>query len=262
MKPPAAAVHEHLAEWVRRGGVLVFTGDGKDTFRSVREWWNRPPLACDCPSEHLFDRLGLGAHPAAGWHAVGKGHVFVGTEAPRAFAEAGAHARLAGVVQEAYARAGLGERYRETNCILLRRGPYVVGVRLTESVPGEPAAVPGTYVSLFSEDLALTGDLRLEPGRCGLWVDVDRLSAPGLVASASRIRQWGSDGQQAVFTSVAPLGTRTVTWLRLPAEPRVVRATTHAGVPVDATHRWVADRGLLRLEHAASPDGVDVTLGW
>ena len=262
MKPPTAAVHEHLAEWVRRGGVLVFSGDGKDTFRSVREWWNQAPLACDCPSEHLFDRLGLGAHPTPGWHAVGKGHVCVGSEAPRDFAEAGAHARLASVVREAFAKAGLAERYTEQNRILLRRGPYVVGARLTESVPGEPPPIPGAYVSLFSDGLALVADLQLDAGRCGLWVDVNRVPAPGVVASASRVRQWAVAGQQAVFTSVAPLGTRTVTWLRLPAEPRTVRLTLHSGVPVAATQSWVAASGLLRLEHAAAPDGVDVAVAW
>jgi hypothetical protein len=262
MKPPTAEVHEHLAAWVRRGGVLVFSGDGTDAFRKVREWWNRPPLACDCPSEHLFDRLGLGARPAAGWHAVEKGHVFVGTEAPRAFAEAGAHARLAAVVREAFAKAGIAERYAEQNRILVRRGAYVVGGRLTESVVGEPTTLPGAYVNLFSDDLTLSDDLRLEPGRCGLWVDVARVPAPAVVASASRIRQWAEDGRQAGFTSVAPLGTRTVTWLRLPAVPQAVRLALHSGVPVEVTYTWVPERGLLRLEHAAAPDGVDVTVTW
>jgi hypothetical protein len=262
MKPPSPAVHEYLTAWVHRGGVLVFSGDGKDTFRTVREWWNQPPLACDCPSEHLFACLGLGAHPAPGWQAVGQGHVFVGSEAPRAFAEAGAHVRLADVVREAFAKAGIADRYSEQNRILLRRGPYVVGARLTESVAGEPPAVPGAYVSLFSDGLALVEDLRLEAGRCGLWVDVSQVPAPGVVASASRVRQWAVDGQQAGFTSVAPLGTRTVTWLRLPAAPRTVRATLHSGVPVEAAQTWVAARGLLRLEHAAAPDGIDVTVAW
>jgi len=262
MKPPTPEVHDHLAEWVRRGGVLVFTGDGKDTFRTVREWWNRPPLACDCPSEHLFDRLGLGAHPTTGWHPVGKGYVFVGTDAPRAFAEAGAHVRLAAVVREAFAKAGIEERYVERNRVLVRRGPYVIGARLTESVDGEPPATPGTYISLFSDGLAVTDDLRLAAGRCGLWVDVSRVPAPGLVTSASRVRQWAADGQQVVFTTVAPHGTRTVTWLRLPAEPRAVCVATHAGVPVETATKWLPEGGLLRLEHAAMPDGADVSVRW
>jgi hypothetical protein len=262
MKSPTPEVHDYLAEWVRGGGVLVFSGDGQDTFRTVREWWNRPPLDCDCPSEHLFARLGLDARPAVGWHAVGRGHVFVGNEAPRAFAEAGAHTRLAAVVQEASAKAGIAKRYAERNRMLLRRGPYVVGARLTESVAGEPPPLPGTYISLFSDDLALTDDLGLAPGRCGLWVDVGRVPVPAVAASASRVRQWAVAGRQAVFTSVAPLGTRTVTWLRLPAEPQVTRAATHAGIPVAAMTRWLQEPGLLRLEHVADPDGIDVTVGW
>lgn len=262
MKPPSPQVHEHMAAWVRAGGVLVFTGDRTDPFRTVREWWNRPPLACGCPSEHLFERLGLGPRPPAGWHAVGRGHVFVGTEPPRVFAEAGAHHRLAAIVREAFARAGLADRFVETSRILMRRGPYIIGARLAESVPGEPEAVPGSYVRLFSEDLAPAEDLRLEPGRCGLWVDVERVPAPGVVASASRVRQWAAGERDAVFTSTAPLGTRTITWLRLPGTPRTVQAATHAGIPVEIASRWLPERSLLRLEHAASPDGIDVRVAW
>lgn len=173
------------------------------------------------------------------------GHVFVGTAAPRAFA-----------------KAGIADRCLDQSRVLRRCGPYVIGARLTESVPGEPPAVPGVYVNLFSADLGLAADLAIEPGRCGLWVDVDRVSAPGLVASASRVRQWAVAGHRAVFSSVAPLGTHTVTWLRLPAAARAVQVTTHSGMPVEATHAWDAARGLLRLEHAATPDGSDVSVAW
>ena len=40
MKPLSPEVHAPLAEWVKRGGVLVVVDDDSDPYNAVREWWN------------------------------------------------------------------------------------------------------------------------------------------------------------------------------------------------------------------------------
>src|SRR5215469_10285539 len=59
MKPLSADVHSQLAEWVKRGGVLVVCDDDSDPFNSVRDWWNTGGLNYRTPREHLFDQLGF-----------------------------------------------------------------------------------------------------------------------------------------------------------------------------------------------------------
>ena len=68
---------------------------------------------------------------------VGKGGVIWMHENPAGLAKtAEGDARLAATVKQAARQAGL--KWRETNYLLLRRGPYVLAAGLDESVAGEP----------------------------------------------------------------------------------------------------------------------------
>ena len=75
MKPQEEASHEALARWVRRGGTLVYCGRDDDPFQGVAEWWNSGDKAFAAPADHLFGLLGIGAAPAEGTYACGKGKV-------------------------------------------------------------------------------------------------------------------------------------------------------------------------------------------
>lgn len=55
-KPLAPEAHAALAEWVRRGGVVLFF-DGDDAYNRVDEWWQE--AGYHAPVEHLFETLGL-----------------------------------------------------------------------------------------------------------------------------------------------------------------------------------------------------------
>ena len=140
MKPLSPDVHRSLAAWVRHGGVLIVCDDDTDPYNAVREWWNSNGRHCRTPREDLFAQLGLGGTIQSNhrWTQmdtdekqsnprrmeVGKGGVIWMRENPASLAaNAEGDARLVATVREAAACARL--KWRETNYLLLRRGPYV-----------------------------------------------------------------------------------------------------------------------------------------
>ena len=65
MKPLSPEVHQALAAWVKRGGVLVVCDDDTDPYNAVREWWNSDGRHCRTPREDLFAQLGLAGRSQA-----------------------------------------------------------------------------------------------------------------------------------------------------------------------------------------------------
>lgn len=59
MKPLESEAHSHIADWVKKGGVLIYSGTDNDPFQNVREWWNTNGHNYTTPSAHLFEQMGL-----------------------------------------------------------------------------------------------------------------------------------------------------------------------------------------------------------
>src|SRR3984957_16070826 len=83
MKPDSASVHALLADWVRKGGVLVYCGKDDDPYQPVMEWWDTKGNHFKMPSEELFGRLGIAG--GSGRYKVGKGFVYVIRQDPKEF---------------------------------------------------------------------------------------------------------------------------------------------------------------------------------
>ena len=77
MKPMTPALHQALAQWVWKGGSLIYVGADTDPFNRASDWWNQGSVVYDSPAEHLFETLGLDRKAAAGTYAAQKGRVFV-----------------------------------------------------------------------------------------------------------------------------------------------------------------------------------------
>ena len=196
MKPLTPEVHAPIADWVAGGGTLVVCDDDSDPFNGVREWWNTGgentggektggentgAKKFRAPREDLFARMNLTPASAvvnsgklATWRH-GKGNVIWLRENPAklARAETGADEVLA-LVKHAAALARLD--WRETNYLLLRRGPYVIAAGLDESIPvsdGGPKILPGRYINLFDPQWRVLKNVRLEPGSRYFLLDLD-----------------------------------------------------------------------------------------
>ena len=93
--------------------------------------------------------------------AVGKGGLIWLRERPAEFsASAEGAAQVVAATQLAAEKAGL--KWRETNYLLLRRGPYVIAAGLDESIAGEPRALQGRFVNLFDSELRVLNDVSID----------------------------------------------------------------------------------------------------
>ncbi len=179
MKPLSPEVHLKLADWVKGGGVLVVCDDDSDPFNSVREWWNNGDIKYRTPREHLFEQLKYDKNApqeSAGrlqteWR-FGKGDVIWTRENPVTFTRSkdGAES-VVSVVHHAAVQAGL--EWRETNYLLLRRGPYIVAAGLDESIHGQSKVINGRFINLFDSELRVQNAIRLEPNSRFLLRDLD-----------------------------------------------------------------------------------------
>lgn len=190
MKPLSADVHVQLAGWVKRGGVLLFCDDDSDPFNTVREWWNTNGLGYHNPREHLFEQLEFKTNnvgnQSAEWR-FGKGQVTWVRENPVHFArKTGGADELVAWVHGAAVHAGL--KWRESNYLSLRRGPYLIGAGLDESVPGDQKVLKGRFIDLFDSKLAVQTSIRLDANHHFMLRDLDmeRAHGPELLESACK----------------------------------------------------------------------------
>jgi hypothetical protein len=178
---------------------------------------------------------------------VGKGGVIWMCEKPAAIAaNAEGDARLVATVKQAAAHAKL--KWRETNYLLLRRGPYVLAAGLDESVVGEPKTIRGRLVNLFDPELRVQKAVTLAPGSRFFLVDLDEVRdcQPHVVASACQalVTKRGAHRLSMAVEGVA--NTPAVVLLRAPQAPRSV---TLAGQPL-ASFEYAAEGQLLWIRFA------------
>jgi hypothetical protein len=232
-KPLTPEVHSALAGWVRSGGVLVMVDDDKDPYNRVREWWNDDGQTQRIPRQHLFDQLGLGGRQFSSDSPalvdVGKGAVMWVRQSPVPFAlSAEAEARLILLIQQAARKAGL--KWKETNYLALRRGPYVIGAGLDESVSASPKVLQGRFVNLFDPELALQRRIVLEPGQRVFLLDLDAVksSKPHLLASACKALLTKREGNVMTWTVEGIDDTPAIVLVSSTKAPRSVQLDQQA----------------------------------
>jgi hypothetical protein len=226
MKPMTPEVHIALADWVRKGGALVFFGDDSDPYNAVRAWWNDRAKngGYRAPREHLFEQLGLPGDAPEGDHKVGSGLLIFDKASPAALTyrpDGADHIRE--VTRRACEAVGLP--YRATNHLVLRRGPYVVAAGLDESIEAPPMELRGHFLDLFDARLPVVETVTLAPGARKLLLDLDRArpAGPAVLASACKIlgAQTMPDGAFR-FHAEGPERVEAVLRVALPGAPKGV----------------------------------------
>jgi hypothetical protein len=187
-KPLSPEVHAPLADWVKRGGVLIFCDQDADPYLKVREWWNSDGKNYTTPREHLFELLGLDKSvPVGQFNRVGKGGLIWLRERPVEFSlNAQGAARV--VTAAELAAKNIGLKWRDTNYLLLRRGKYIIAAGLDESTEGDPGTLHGRFVNLFDSELCVQNRVSIDPGSRRFLLDLDaaHTSRPHLLASACK----------------------------------------------------------------------------
>jgi hypothetical protein len=265
MKPPSKKTHEQLAEWIRKGGILVYSGKDDDPFQSVSEWWNKDGKKYKCPADELFDRLGIGQQPKEGTYPVGKGKVCIIRTDPKYFTmESDRDTILKDKVEKLYKEA-TGQKLEYKNNIYIQRGPYDVVSVLDESVSNEPYTIKGKLIDLFDPTLPVLAEKQINPGEQGYFFNVERVANPDqpqVVASASRIYKEKITKRSYTFIAKSPVNTINVMRVLLPEKPKKITVTDASGKVVDKKSSWDAFGKTSFLSFDNQPEGIKVILEW
>jgi len=171
-KPLSADVHGALANWVRAGGMLIVVDDDGDPYNSVREWWNSGAMRFATPREHLFTELHVADLKSGEFRKIGSGGVTWLKQNPVEMAQA--------EVNETALIAAVKERaadWKESNYLLLRRGPYVIASGLDESTDGAAKTVEGRFVNLFDSELRVQRRVTVSPAARIFLRDLDDVAS-------------------------------------------------------------------------------------
>lgn len=270
MKPLSPEAHTRLAEWVKNGGFIVYSGRDDDPYQSVREWWNQGEMHYDAPSEHLFSLMGIPQKAEAGEYRYGKGKVCVLRNDPKEYVlKQGGDKHFVESVEKAYGEAA--GRLQQKNSFYLERGPYTLVAVLDENiVSDEPFTLKGEYIDLFSPELTYCSKVDILPGQQGYFFDLKKISRkrPQVIAAASRQYDEQTTANSYSFVSKSPQNTTNILCLYLPKaykSPRITctdtegKAVTYKARTIDAPAGACA-RHLLWLSFENSPDGVRVCI--
>ena len=251
MKPLDPQAHQFLADWVKRGGILLYCGTDTDPFQTVPEWWNTGENNYAAPADHLFERMGIAAGAPAGTYPYGKGRVGILRQDPKDFvlAEGGEKPLL-----EALESLD-GPVYPQH--LRLQRGPYRIVAALDEGNFGD-LYEEGCLIDLYDPALPVYEKVNIPEGTQALFYDVEKAGkAPRILAAASRAYEEKKGRRSFSYICKAPAETWNVTRILLPAPPTQVLVNGEA-----CQAQWDPRSKTVFLRFPNNPDGVKVEIGW
>lgn len=260
MKPMKPEYHTYLADWVKKGGVLIYCGEDIDPYQTVLEWWNTEGNQYDAPSEHLFEQMGMQRKPEDGTYRCGKGKVIVIREDPKHFVlQADNDKKYIETVASAYThRTKKNIEYK--NNFVVERGSYLVASVLDESVSDAPLTLSGLFIDLFDKDLPVLTQKRIFPGEQGYLYNVEKVKSKKkakVLCGASRIYDERQTKKCYSFVAKSPLHTTNVSRVLLPAKP--VRVEING---MNVQPEWDERSRTILLRFENNPDGVNVRIEW
>jgi hypothetical protein len=235
-KPLTPEVHEAVAKWVKAGGKLIVVDDDSDPYNKVREWWNTGALHFATPREHLFETVG-----AANLTWIKENPVAIASAADKEtelVAQVKAHAK----------------NWKETNYLLLRRGPYVIASGLDESIEGAAKTIEGRFVNLFDAELRVQRQITVSPSSRILLRDLDDPASRDTRVLASACKVIPTKENAYVVEGIA--NTHAVVLLR--ADKKASRVTL-AGQEISTVEFSDADKLLwIKFQNEAKPRELSI----
>ena len=256
MKPLDPKAHQDLADWVKQGGIIVYSGRDNDPYQNVLEWWNQNGNKYTAPSQHLFQLMGMPEKAEEGVYSYGKGKVYVVRQDPKEFVmQANGDQAILKVIEQAYGKLD----YK--NHFYLERGPYVMVAVVDENaISNEPLTLKGNYIDLFDPNLPCLKEKVVTPDEQAFLFNIDAISKkkqPQVLASASRQYDEKIGKRSYSFTAKSPAETNNVMRILLPKEPKDIQVSCK-----EFTQAWDKDTHTLLLLFENNPDGVQVEIKW
>ncbi|HUH33840.1 MAG TPA: hypothetical protein VLZ28_07790 [Daejeonella sp.] len=267
LKPLTEDVHSYIADWVKEGGVIVYSSRDTDPFQTVEEWWNKGDNKYERPADHLFQLLGIEENPEEGEYTCGKGTVYVIRKDPKEFIlEKEGDREYVAIVKKMYEeRANSGELTFK-NSLYLERGMFNLIAVMDESVSEEPFTIRGLFIDLFDPQLPVITEKTVDPGKQSYLLDIKRVedkTKPQVLAAASRTESETRTRKSYSFVTKSPLNTTGVMRVLLPAEPKSVEITdAEVKIMDEATWSWDEQSKTCLLGFENSPEGVNVMIKW
>lgn len=262
MKPLDSVAHGHLAQWVKAGGQLVYSGTDSDPFQTVKEWWNSDGKQYKVPSDHLFEKMGIAAGAKEGVYAYGKGSIQVIRTDPKEFAlQENTNQKLVDVVDQRYQASGNG-KLKHKNNFYLQRGFFELVAVMDESVNNENFTLKGTLIDLFDSKLPVYTSRSIAPGEQGYFLNVDLVKdkdRPQILASASRAYEEKIEKTSYSYLAKSPIETTNISRVLLPKQPKSVKVE---GKEMFELKNWDKQSKTYLLGFENNPEGVSVEILW
>lgn len=264
MKPMDESAHDHIAEWVKKGGTLVYCGRDEDPFQTVQEWWNTGENKFNAPSEHLFLKLGL-RQPYSGEFQYGDGTVFIFRYDPKEFVlEENGDAEFLRAIESLY-KAKTNSSIDYKNYFSLQRGPYEIISVLDENKNQYPYVIKGKLIDLFDPRIPVLNEKIVDPGEQALLLNLESIpnpETPQVLASAARVYHETIAGNVYSFVAKSPINTSNVMRILLPGKITNVEVSDAAGNTVQSENTWDEESSTCFLTFENDPDGINVKISW
>jgi hypothetical protein len=266
MKPMEREAHDHIADWVKNGGTLVYCGRDDDAFQKVQEWWNTDGNDFKAPSEDLFQKLGLKAPFDAGEFAYGKGKVVIMRNDPKEFVlEKNKDAEFVGTIKRLYDSDGKSGELEFKNHFALTRGPYEIISVVNENKDQSPYTAKGKFIDLFDPEIPVLDEKQVNPGEQAFLYNIGSVKntkLPQVLAAAARVYEEKVTNNSYSFVAKSPLNTTNVMRILLPEKPKTIEVTDSAGASLQAESSWDEGSKTYFLSFENSPEGVRVKFAW
>lgn len=256
MKPLDPKAHQDLADWVKKGGIIIYCGRDNDPYQRVLEWWNQDGNNYTAPSQHLFQLMQMPEKAEEDVYRYGKGRIYVVRQDPKEFVmqERGDQSLLS-VIEKAYGKL----EYK--NHFYLERGPYTLAAVVDENaVNSEPLQLNGNYIDLFDPKLPCLKQKIVNPGEQAFLFDINAVkkrNRPQVLASASRQSDESIGKRTYSFIAKSPAETDNVMRILLPKNPKGITVSSN-----QFTSEWDERTHTLLLQFENNPEGVHVKIEW
>lgn len=267
MKPLEESQNILIAEWVHKGGVLLYCGRDNDPFQTVQEWWNTGNNKYLAPSDHLFEKMNIKTSGKEGTYSYGKGTVCVVRKDPKEFVlEAGKDAQFISIVKQLYEQDAKAGTLVFKNYLKLERGIYDLISVMDESVNNEVFVAEGIFIDLFDPKLPILEKKIVNPDTQAFLLNIERIKdtkKPQVLAAASRVYEEKITDKSYSFISKSPINTSNVMRILLPSEPSSCKISNADGTPLNESKwQWDSKSKTCLLEFENHPDGTQVVLNW
>jgi len=265
MKPSTEESHQQLADWVKKGGVIVYCGKDNDPYQTVQEWWNTKGNQFKAPSEHLFKLMNMTADAPEGKYNFGNGTVYVIRQNPKEFVlDKNGDELFISRVKEAYEKTAKAGQLNFKNHFYLERGAFDIVSVMDEFGDNKPLTVKGPVIDLFDPELPVLAEKIVQPGTQAFLYDVARIKdkkQPQVLATAARIYDEVTTKDTYSFTTKSPVNTTNCMRVYLTKEPKSIVVKDAKDVEIkDFKSSWDKSSKTCWLSFENSPESVKVEI--